>query len=97
MDNADVFINFRPIYVLFIIMLIISLFIIIVQKNHKIINGYTVILTLAVSSIVSAFMTYQIGILSDELGIGGDSASTIMFFAVIVLNAVNFFVYLFKK
>lgn len=98
MDNINVFINFRPIYILFIIILIISFLIIILQKNHyKIINRSTIITTLLITYIVSAFLLYQAGILSDELGMSGDTVSTIMFFVVLALGAVNYFVYLYKN
>jgi hypothetical protein len=98
LDSANVFLNFRPIYILFIIVLVVSLFIIIFQKSHnKVINGFTVIVTLLISFIVSAYLTYQIGILSDELAIGGDAISMVMFFVVVSLSVVNLIVYLFKK
>ncbi len=82
---------------LFIIILILSLLIIIFQKSHyKIINGYAAIIILLFTYIVSAFLLYQTGILSDELGMSGDAVSTIMFFVLIVLGAVNYFIYLYK-
>ncbi len=97
MESTDVFIHFRPIYILFIIILSISLFITIFQKNHyKIINRFTIIIILSISLLVSAYLTYQIGILSDELGIGGDAVSFNMFIAVVALSFVVFLVYLKK-
>jgi hypothetical protein len=98
MDSVVIFNNFRPIYIFFIIILAISLIIVISQKNHlKLINGSTIISISFISSAVSAFMTYQIGILSDELGIGGDSVSFIMFIVVVIMSVVNLLAYLNKK
>lgn len=92
------FSNFRPIFILFIVILIVSLIVILFQKNHyKIINGYTVIITLLITYIVSAILLYQTGILADELGMGGNALSTIMFFVIILLGFVNYLVYLFKN
>jgi hypothetical protein len=98
MGSVDIFDNFRPIYIFFIIILAISLIIVISQKNHlKPINGFTIISISFISSAVSAYMTYQIGILSDELGIGGDPVSFIMFIVVVIMSVVNLLVYLNKK
>ncbi|WP_127590026.1 hypothetical protein [Paenibacillus lautus] len=98
MEIANVFINFRPIYILFIVILIITLMITIFLKNHdKIISEFTLAITSIISFAVSAFMTYQIGILSDELGVGGDVVSFVMFIVVVILSFVNVVVYYFKK
>ncbi|MGG3280407.1 hypothetical protein [Paenibacillus solani] len=98
MESTDVFLNFRPIYILFIMILIISLLILMIQKNRQLlINGFTIGVVTSSSVAVSAYLTYQIGILSDELGIGGDAVSFYMFIAIVMLSLVNLLVYLFKK
>ncbi|KOP65814.1 hypothetical protein AMS62_11555 [Bacillus sp. FJAT-18019] len=98
MESTDVFLNFRPIYILFIMILIISLLILTIGKNRRfLINEFTVAVITLSSVAVSAYLTYQIGILSDELGIGGDAVSFYMFIAIVLLSLVNLLVYLFKK
>lgn len=96
-ESANVFINFRPIYILFIIILIVSLLITLFHKNYyKIINWFTIIIIISISLVVSAYMTYQIGILSDELAIGGDAVSFIMFIIVGILSFIISLVYIIK-
>lgn len=98
MESPDVFANFRPIYILFILILVISLFITIFQKTHyKIVNGFTVAILILISIVVSAFLTYQVGVLSDELGIGGDAVSMMMFIVIFILSVVHLFVYASKN
>ncbi|WP_127592756.1 hypothetical protein [Paenibacillus lautus] len=98
MESTNIFINFRPIYILFIIVLIISLLLMILRKNrHTMINGFTIAIIALISLAVSAYLTYQIGILSDELGIGGDAVSFMMFIVVAVLSLVNLLVYASKR
>lgn len=98
MESPDVFANFRPIYILFILILVISLFITIFQKTHyKIVNGFTAAILTLMSIVVSAFLTYQVGVLSDELGIGGDAVSMIMFIVIVILSLVHLFAYASKK
>jgi hypothetical protein len=98
MESTNIFINFRPIYILFIIVLIISLLLMILRKNrHTMINGFTIAIITLISLAVSAYLTYQIGILSDELGIGGDAVSFMMFIVVAVLSLVNLLVYASKR
>lgn len=98
MESPDVFANFRPIYILFILILVISLFTTIFQKTHyKIVNGFTVAILILISIVVSAFLTYQVGVLSDELGIGGDAVSMIMFIVIVILSLVHLFAYASKN
>lgn len=98
MESTDVFLNFRPIYILFIMLLIISLLLLIIRKNRPfLVNGFTIAVVISSSVAVSAYLTYQIGILSDELGIRGDPVSFDMFIVIVILSLVNLLVYLFKK
>ncbi|WP_159887761.1 hypothetical protein [Paenibacillus puerhi] len=98
MDGMTVFTNFRPIYILFILILATSLIVMVSLKNYeKLMNGSTIVGFSLVSSAVSAYLTYQIGILSDELAIGGDPVSFLMFMAIVFLSAANLLVYLIKN
>lgn len=82
------YIGFRPIYILFILLLACSLFAMAFFKR-KIVNGFTVISFSVTSLFVSVIITYQIGIIADELGIGGDPLSFIMFIAIACLALFN--------
>ncbi|GIP00854.1 hypothetical protein J14TS5_59390 [Paenibacillus lautus] len=98
MESTNIVTHFRPIYILFILILIISLFIMIFRKDHhKVINGFTIGIITLISLAVSAYLTYQIGILSDELGIGGDAVSFYMFIVVVILSLVNPLVYAYQN
>ncbi len=94
MDGAEVFSNFRPIYMLFIVILLLSVLIAIFQrKGVYLLGGFARITISLLCSVVSAFLTYQIGILSDELGVGGDPVSFMMFVAVVILSIVNVIIF----
>ncbi|GAA4830816.1 hypothetical protein GCM10023310_04890 [Paenibacillus vulneris] len=98
METANVFTNFRPIYLLLIIVLIVSVLVMLFQKKHyPLVNGFTISLILCICLIVSGFMTYQIGILSDALSMGGDPVSFIMFIIVAILSVISLLVYLGKS
>ncbi|NEN85610.1 hypothetical protein [Paenibacillus elgii] len=99
MDEVMIFTNFRPIYIFFIIIQAISLIMAISQKKQfKPMNEVAISSISLICLAVSTYLTYQIGILSDELAIGGDPVSFIMFIAVVIMSVVNFLViYLNKK
>lgn len=91
MESTNIVTHFRPIYILFILILIISLY------RHKVINGFTIAIITLISLAVSAHLTYQIGYLADELGTSGDAVSFNMFIAVVILSLVNLLVYAYKR
>lgn len=93
MESTNIVTHFRPIYILFILVLIILLFIMIFRNRHKVINGFTIAIITLISLAVSAHLTYQIGYLADELGTNGDTVSFMMFIAVVILSLVNLLVY----
>jgi hypothetical protein len=98
LDHAEVFLHFRPIYLLFISISSLLLIIVLFQnRDNKMANGFTIMVVAFISLIVSAFLTYQIGVLSDELGIGGDAVSFFMFIAVVILSFLNPIVYFFRS
>ncbi|WP_339292081.1 hypothetical protein MKY48_33335 [Paenibacillus sp. FSL W8-0187] len=97
MESTNIVTHFRPIYILFILILIISLFIMIFRNRHKIINGFTIAIITLISLAVSAHLTYQIGYLADELGTSGDAVSFMMLIAVVILSLANLLVYAYKR
>ncbi len=97
MESTNIVTHFRPIYILFIVILIITLFIMIFRNRHKVINTFTIAIITLISFAVSARLTYQIGYLADELGTGGDAVSFNMFIAVVILSLVNLLIYAYKR
>lgn len=97
MESTNIVTHFRPIYILFIVILIITLFIMIFRNRHKVINTFTIAIITLISFAVSAHLTYQIGYLADELGTGGDAVSFNMFIAVVILSLVNLLIYAYKR
>lgn len=98
MSDLDTFLYFRPILILLVGILVILLITTLFQKKHnKTINLSTISITVVISLVVSAFLIYQMGILSDELAVGADSASTILFIVIIILSLANVLAYILKR
>ncbi|GIP16583.1 hypothetical protein J40TS1_22250 [Paenibacillus montaniterrae] len=98
MSDLDTFLYFRPILILFVGILVILLITTLFQKRHnKTINLSTISITVVISLVVSTFLIYQMGILSDELAVGADSASTILFIVIIILSLANVLAYILKR
>jgi len=88
----------RPVFITFIIVLLIFLLIVILQKGKcKLINGFSVISVSIICLLVSAINLWQIGIIADELGLGGDAVSSYMFLVIVGLSILNPIVYTFRK
>lgn len=82
MESMTLFSQFRPLHLLFVGILLLLLIITIAQKNRlKLVNGFTIGLIVFVSIIVTGNLIYQEGILSNELGVGGDPVSLLLFVA----------------
>ncbi|MDO3677595.1 hypothetical protein [Paenibacillus ehimensis] len=98
MDDGSIFTNFRPLYIFFIMIQAVSWIVAVSRKKQcKPINEAAISSISFICLVVSAFMTYQIGILSDELAIGGDPVSFIMFIVVMIMSIVNFLVIYLNK
>jgi hypothetical protein len=79
----------------FIISLMSVLVKLLTQKNEsRQVTGFTVLITSAISIVVSAIILIVIGYVADELGIGGDVISFNMFFMVVGLSVFNYYVYI---
>ena len=84
----------RPIFVTFLIVSLILLVIIILPRTkNKIINGFTVACISIPSILVSAQILFYSGIIVDEINLGGDAVSTVLFLAITVINILNFIIY----
>lgn len=98
MADLATFVYLRPVFIFFIIVLAISLIIVIFQKKKRtFINGFTIMSISLICSVASIIMMYQIGMIADELVLGGDSVSFTLFIAVAVLSLMNPIVYFYKK
>lgn len=94
----QVFDDFRPIYTSFIFILIILLIYILLYKNRlDKWNGFVTISISLITLIVSTYMTYLAGVLTDELTLSGDSVSFYMFIVVALLSIINVIAWLSKN
>ncbi|WP_232700165.1 hypothetical protein [Brevibacillus daliensis] len=88
----------RPVFIIFIVVLLIFLLVVILQNGElKLINGFSVICVSIICSLVSAINLWQIGIIADELGLGGDPVSFYMFLAIAGLSILNPIIYTLRK
>ncbi|MFD2444565.1 hypothetical protein ACFSO7_11365 [Bacillus sp. CGMCC 1.16607] len=90
--------DFRPILISFIVLLMIFLLASIFYKGkHKlIIRAFMVIVSL-ICTILSAKYMWDIGIIADEKGIGGDPVSFFMFLFIVGLSILNFIIVSFRN
>lgn len=80
----------RPIFITFIVFLIITFFLIIYPSTRrKIVNGFGVIGLSIVSSVISVQLIYYHAIIADEINLGGDGVITIMCLVIITLSLLN--------
>jgi hypothetical protein len=96
MDHFTTFDYLRPIFITFIILLIL-LFIAILQNNkQKLVNTFSVFSISVISVLISGITLFIEGSIVDNLNLSGDSISTYLFFIIVILCVVNLFLY-FRK
>jgi hypothetical protein len=96
MDHFTTFDYLRPIFITFIILLIL-LFIAILQNNkQKLVNTFSVFSISVISVLISGITLFIEGSIVDNLNLSGDSVSTYLFFIIVILCVVNLFLY-FRK
>lgn len=94
----DVFNEFRPIYSSFIgILIILSIYVILNKNRLDKWNGFMVISISFITLIVSTYMTYLAGVLTDELTLSGDPVSFYMFIATALLSIINVIAYFYRR
>ena len=77
-DNTE-FEYLRPIFILLLGISFFLLFVLLITKRKvKTINGLFVVSMSFICVSVSAIATWQIGIIADELNLGGDAVSTLL-------------------
>lgn len=90
------FVFLLPVFVSFIIILLMTLCIVIFQQNKftKLLNGFSLGSILVICFFISALTLYMSGYIVDEYNLSGDTASFNMFLVIFGLCIVNLIVYL---
>ncbi|MFZ0447449.1 MAG: hypothetical protein WAM95_22995 [Bacillus sp. (in: firmicutes)] len=84
----------RPIFVTFLIVLVMLFFMVILPRTkNKIINGFTVVSISILSILISAQILFYSGIIVDEMNLGGDAVSTYLFLTIAVISILNPIIY----
>jgi hypothetical protein len=81
---------FRPILIAFIILLLIFLLASVLYKGkRKLVIGTSMVIVSSIFTILSAKFMWDIGIIADEKGMGGDPVSFVMFLFIVGLSLLN--------
>lgn len=91
------FIYLRPVFITFLVVLLVLFIIILFQRSRGWVNLLTVTSIAAISTFVSAMILYIIGIIVDEHNLSGDPVSFFLFIAVAGLSIVNVLVFLVRN
>ena len=85
---------FRPILIVFIVLLLIFLLASIFYKGkHKLVIGVAMFIVSLICTILSAKYMRDIGIIADEKGMGGDPVSFNMFLFIVGLSILNLVIF----
>jgi len=83
----------RPVpFTLLLVSLVVFLFILI-PRTRKFINGFSVIIMAALTSVITLQLIFYNGILADELNLSGDGVSLTIGILIIALNGFNLVTY----
>lgn len=89
-ETLGAFTLMRPIFSTFLVISILLLLLVLIPRTKKTyINGFTVISISTISILISAQLLFYEGIIVDEIGLGGDTVSTIIFLAIVGLGILN--------
>ena len=84
----------RPIFItLLIVSVIMFILVILPRAKSKIINGFTVSFISILTILLSAQVLFYSGIIVDEIGLGGDAVSTVLFLVIVVMSVLNLLIY----
>ncbi|AZS13841.1 hypothetical protein [Paenibacillus lutimineralis] len=96
-ETAGAFTLMRPIFItLLIVSLLLFVIIILPKLRRKLANGSFVFGLSLVSLVVSAQLLYYQAIIVDEIGLGGDEASTMLFLVNAIFCIANPIIFLMK-
>lgn len=97
-ETLGTFTLLRPVFiVLLITTLLIFFFLITSTFKNIIINGFGVVSLSTLSLIVSAQLIFYVGVIADEISLGGDAISIYLFLAIAIFNFVNPIIYFNKE
>lgn len=97
-ETLGTFTLLRPVFVVILIISLILFFLMIIPRfKNKIVNGFGVASLSTVSIIVSAQLIFYVGVIADEINLGGDAVSIYLFLAIAILSIVNPIIYFNKK
>lgn len=84
----------RPVsFTLLLVSLVVFLSILIPQTRRKFINGFSVIIMAALTSVMTLQLIFYNGILADELNLSGDGVSLTIGILILALNGLNLVTY----
>ena len=86
----------RPIFIVFTIILLILLIFVGFQKTH-IVNKFSVVSIPLICVVISAMVLFLEGVIVDEMNLGGDPVTSILFLVIIALSFINYAVYSFRN
>ena len=90
--------DFRPILIAFIVLLLIFLLASIFYKGkHKLTFRVTIVIVSLICTTLSAKYMWEIGIIADEKGMGGDPVSFVMFLFIVGLSILNLIIVSFRN
>ena len=92
----EIIINFRALFTLQLAVLIVTLFLMLFQKRAVIVNSLYITVVSIVSFVTSSILLYTFGIIVDELNMGGDSFSFLLYICIVVLILINLVVFAIK-
>lgn len=95
-ESLGVFTLHRPVFITLLILSILF-FIITSPRFRKYMNEFTVLTLTVASIVVSGQLLYFDGIIVDEVGLGGDPVSLILFLTIAGIGIINLIVYFSTK
>ncbi|MEI4768085.1 hypothetical protein WAX74_00225 [Psychrobacillus sp. FJAT-51614] len=87
------FIYLRPVFIGFIIILLVLLFGVIFLNNN-IVNLFSVVSITFICTSISAITLYTSGYIADAYNLAGDLISFYMFFVILVLSFLNLIIFM---
>ena len=96
-ETLEAFTLLRPTLITFLIVsLLVFVKAILPKGKIKVINGFTIASISVISIFVSAQILFYIGIIADEINLGGDPVSFYMFLIILGLGCINPIIYFYR-
>jgi hypothetical protein len=96
-ETLGAFTLLRPTLItILIVSLLLFIKVIFPKEKIKIINGFTIVSISIISIFISAQVLFYIGIIADEINLGGDPVSFNMFLIILGLSCINSIIYFYR-